>query len=123
MHFLSELLENKFKENNISIPSFFHNSNLYNKGCKLTRHDTTSNKSGSMVSYDSCRPLTKDELFILLYVDDGALIFTNRSDVILGSKIAFTQMERMGLNMHVGKREEKSKTEFMFYPSRETMQI
>ena len=82
MYFLSELLENKFKENNISIPSFCHNSNLYNKGGKLIRHDTTSNKGGKMVSYNSRRPLTKDELFLLLYVDDGALIFTNKSDAI-----------------------------------------
>ena len=44
MHFLSELLEKKFKENNISILSFFHNSNLNNKCCKLIRHDTTSTK-------------------------------------------------------------------------------
>ena len=99
MHSLSELLETKFKENNISIPSFFHNSNLYNKGGKLIRHETTISKTGKMASYNSRRPLTKDELFLLLYVDDGALIFTNRSDTILGSKIAFTQMERMGLNI------------------------
>ena len=105
MHFLSELLEKKFKEINISIPSFFHNSNLYNKDGKLIRHDTTSNKGGKMASFNSRRPLTKDELFLLLYVDDGALIFTNRLVSILGSKIAFTQMERMGLNMHVGKGE------------------
>ena len=58
-----------------------------------------------MASFNSRRPLTKDELFLLLYVDDGALIFTNRLVSILGSKIAFTQMERMGLNMHVGKGE------------------
>ena len=29
----------------------------------------------------------------------------------------------MGLNMHVGKGGNKSKTEAMFFPSRETMQI
>ena len=123
MHFLSELLEKKFKEINISIPSFFHNSNLYNKGGKLIRHETTINKGGKMASYNSRCPLTKDELFLLLYVDDGALMFTNSSDAILGSSIAFTQMERMGLNMHVGKGEKKPKTEAMFFPSRETMQI
>ena len=50
-------------------------------------------------------------------------MFTNSSDAILGSSIAFTQMERMGLNMHVGKGEKKPKTEAMFFPSRETMQI
>ena len=82
IHFISELLENELKENDISIPSFFHNSNLYNKGGKLIRHETTINKGGKMASYNSRRPLTKDELFLLLYVDDGALIFTNKSDAI-----------------------------------------
>ena len=96
MYFLSELLKKKFKENNISIPRFFHDSNLYNKGGKLIRHDTTSNKCGKMISYNFRCPLTKDELFLLLYIDDGTLIFINRSDTILGSNIAFTRMERMG---------------------------
>ena len=50
-------------------------------------------------------------------------MFTNSSDAILGSSIAFTQMERMGLIMHVGKGEKISKTEAMFFPSRETMKI
>ena len=59
-----------------------------------------------MVSYNFRRPLTKDELFLLLYNDDGAIIFTNRSDEILGSTIAFTHMKRIDLNMHVGKREQ-----------------
>ena len=76
-----------------------------------------------MALYNSRRSLTKDEVFLLLYMNDGALIFTNRSDAILGSKIAFTQMERMGMNMHVGKGEKISKTEGMFFSSRETMQI
>ena len=71
----------------------FDNSNLYNKGGKVIRHDTTSNKGGKMVSFNSRRPLTKDELFLLLYVDNGALIYTNRSDSILDLKIAFTQMK------------------------------
>ena len=62
-----------------------------------------------MVSYNTRRPLTKDELFLLLYVNDYALIFTNRSDAIVGSKIAFIQMERMGLNTHVGKGGKKIK--------------
>ena len=109
IHFLSELVENKFKESDISILIFFHKSNLYDKGGKLIRHKTTINKSGKIASYNSRRPLIKDELFLFLYVDDGALIFTNRSDAILGSTIAFTQMERMGLNMHVGKGEKNQK--------------
>ena len=56
MHFLLEVLENKFKENNISISSFFNKSNLYNKYGTLIRHDTTSNKGGNGVIYLSLFP-------------------------------------------------------------------
>ena len=63
MHFLAEILEKKWNENNILIPSFFHNSNLPNKGGKLIRHDTSYNKKGGLASYKSQRPFTKDELF------------------------------------------------------------
>ena len=51
MHFLAEILEQKWKENNILIPNFYHNSNLYNKGGKLIRHNTTCNKKGGLSSY------------------------------------------------------------------------
>ena len=43
------------------------------------------------------------------------LIFTNRSDALLGSKIAFTQMKRTDLNMHVGIEDVKSKAKAMFF--------
>ena len=62
----------------------------------MIRHDTISNKCGKMISYSFRCPLTKDELFLLLYIDDGALIFINRPDTILSSNIAFTRMERIG---------------------------
>ena len=115
MYFLVERLEQKWNEKHILIPSFYHNSNLSNKSEKLIRHETSCNKNGNSASYKSQRPFTKDEFFLLLYVDDGALIFTNRSDAILRSKIAFTQMKRMGLNMHLGIGDKKSKTEAMFF--------
>ena len=49
-------------------------------------------------------------------------IFTNRSDALLGSKIAFTQMKRTDLNMHVGVEDVKSKAKAMFFPTRENIQ-
>ena len=122
MHFLAEILEQKWKENNILIPTFYHNSNLYNKGGKLIRHNTICNKKGGLSSYKYRRPFTKDELFSLLYVDDGVLIFINRSDAILRSKIAFMQMKRMGLNMHVGIGDKQSKTKDIFFPTRDNIQ-
>ena len=66
MYFLVEILEQKWNENNILIPSFYHNSNLPNKGGKLIKHDTSYNEKGGLASYNSQRPFTKDELFLLL---------------------------------------------------------
>ena len=61
---------------------------------------------------------TKDELFLFLYVDDGALPFLSRSDALLGSEITLREMSRLGLTMHVGKGEKASKTEAVSFPSR-----
>ena len=105
------------------IPSFYHNSNLYNKCGKLIRNDISHHKGSKLSSYSSRHPLTKNELFLLLYVDDGAIMFTNRQDTILRSRIAFLQMKRIVLNMHIAIDDKQSKTEAVFFPSRETIQI
>ena len=55
---------------------------------------------------------------MFLYVDDGAFVFNNKKYLKSGSLIAFTQMKRLGLNMHVGIGNKTSKTEAMYIPSR-----
>ena len=62
-------------------------------------------------------PLTLDDFFLLLYVDDGALMFSSRNKAILGSNIIFEQMARMRLKMNVGTRSKASKTESVYFPS------
>ena len=62
--------------------------------------------------------MTKDEIFLLLYVDDGALPFVSRGDTILGTNISFETMARLGLNMHIGTKNKASKTEAVYFPSR-----
>ena len=47
----------------------------------MIRHDAAHNKCGKMASYNSRRFFTTDQLFLLLYVDDGAIIFTNITNV------------------------------------------
>ena len=42
--------------------------------------------------------------------------------MILRSKISFTQMKRMGLNMHARIGDKQSKTEAKFSPTRENIQ-
>ena len=41
---------------------------------------------------------------------------------MLGSKITFMQMKRIGLNMHVGIGDKQSKTEAMFIPTKANIQ-
>ena len=62
--------------------------------------------------------LTIDEIFLLLYVDDGALMFNNKEETIKGSKIAFQQMKILGLTMHVGVEKKNRRLKLYFFPSR-----
>ena len=89
---------------------FYHNSNLCHKKGNLTCHKMKD------------KFFTKDELFLFLYVDDGALPFLSRLDALLGSEITLREMSRLGLNIHLGKGEKSSKTEAVFSPSRTKMQ-
>ena len=101
-----ELVEEKLRENNISKIQFCHDTNAYYKGGQVLRQKFKK------------KFITKDEAFLLLYVDDGASLFNSRNDAIVGTNIIFNQMKRMGLNMHVGSGKKASKTEAVFFPSR-----
>jgi len=54
---------------------------------------------------------------MLTYVDDGAMIFDTRNNLIRGSSIACRIMAKWGLTVYVGYDRKKSKTETMFIPS------
>ena len=56
------------------------------------------------------------ELYYLLYVDDGAFIFTNRRDMIKATRIIHETMARFGLIMHIGRDGKPSKTEAVYHP-------
>ena len=53
MQFLAELLEKKWRENEIKMILFYHNSNLFHKDGKLINHKMKDNF------------FTKDELFLM----------------------------------------------------------
>ena len=61
---------------------------------------------------------TTTDIFLLLYVDNGALPFVSREDTILSTNISFKTMARLGLNMHVGTKDKYSKIEAVYFPSR-----
>ena len=69
-------------------------------------------KDGQLIKHKfRKRYLTRDELFILLYVDDAAIFFTSRNDAILGTNVIFREVIRLGLNMYrgIGKKTRKWK--------------
>ena len=96
----------KLRETNIAKIQFCHDTNAYYNGGQVLRQKYKK------------KYITKDEAFLLLYVDDGASLFNSRNDAIIGTNIIFNQMKRMGLNMHVGSGKKASKTEAVFFPSR-----
>ena len=100
MHGVSQVLLDELKKNNIDSPFFMHNSN--NTGPIRLHKLNTSN------SHMYSPPL-------LLYVDDGAFVFTNRSDASDGSQIAVNIMDQSGLTIHVGQNETKPKSEAVFF--------
>ena len=102
-----ELLGKTIRGNYMSKIEFCHDTfNAYYKGERVLRQKFKKKFT------------TKDEAFLLLYVDDGASLFNSRNDDIVGTNIIFNQMKRMGLNMHVGSGKKASKTEAVFFPSR-----
>lgn len=54
----------------------------------------------------------KYDLFLLLYVNDGAGHFSSLSDAIMGSNIIFHT--RLSLNIHINRNNKISKTEAVF---------
>ena len=95
------MLDGKWRLNNITKIPFFHYTNTI-----LIKH---INKK---------RFLIKDEIFILLHIDDGVLPVVSGEDTILGTNIVFEIMARLGLNMHVGTKNKASKTEAVSFPSK-----
>ena len=59
--------------------------------------------------------LKKDDLFQLLYVDDGAGIFSSLSDAIISSNIIFHEIARLYLNMYIGRNYKPSMMEAVFF--------
>ncbi len=60
--------------------------------------------------------LTAVEILQCLYVDDGAFIFASRTDLKKGLTLIYKHFEQVGLEMHIGRGENPSKTECVFFP-------
>jgi hypothetical protein len=82
-------------------------SELANGGGKLRGHLPKDYLSWS---------LTAVEILQCLYVDDGAFIFTSRTDLTMGLDLIYKHFARFGLEMHIGREGFPSKTECVFFP-------
>jgi hypothetical protein len=65
--------------------------------------------------YNSTR-LTTFKTFQLLYVDDSAFPFPDCSTLIVGINLIYSHFACIGLEIHIGRGEESSKTECVFFP-------
>ena len=72
---------------------------------QLTGHDRNSLSTGDIF-----------QVIQILYVDDGAFVFESREDAKLGLEVIHKSFKRLGLELHLGHGETKSKTEAMFIP-------
>jgi exonuclease III len=101
MQAMAEALEKEWTASEIDIPQFRHFEKV--NGGRLLGQDWKA--KGKLL-----------ELYYLLYVDDGAFIFTSRRDMIKASRIIHQTMARFGLIMHIGRDGKPSKTEAMYHP-------
>ena len=106
MQVVSQVIQDEFDKNNIDSPVFHHNHNVSGP-IRLHKQKTESSET--------------DRLSQLLYVDDGALIFTNKSDTCIGIQIVIDIMCQFGLTVHAGQNNTKAKSEAVFFPCRSTI--
>jgi hypothetical protein len=109
MSAFAETLESEWKNAGIEVCTVKSviGSQLANGGGKLQRHLPKDYLS---------KPLTAVEILQCLYFDDGAFIFTSRTDLTTGLDLIHKHFARFGLEMHIGREGSPSKTECVFFP-------
>ena len=106
-------LEVEWMAEDIDIPHFRWFTD--NRGNQLPK--------GQLIGTDARNKGNRDiDVWRSLYVDDMAVIFTNRQDVDKGMKLSVKHFRRFGLSIHTGTLDEegnlvkKSKTEILYIP-------
>jgi hypothetical protein len=99
----AETIEEEWEKAEIEIPSFNFHRNRERPIGRLVGQRTQS--KGTLILLNN-----------LLYVDDGAFIFTNREDMEKAAGLIFDHFAKFGLIMHIGTNGKKSKTEAVYYP-------
>jgi exonuclease III len=61
----------------------------------------------------------KFEHFYSLFADDAAFNFESREDMVIGMEYLYKHLKSFGVDMHVGRGGEKSKTVAMYFPAKD----
>ena len=101
----SEILDATWTSSNITKPQF-HRGDMTN----------TQSKSNKLTGHNINRDAPHSSTFNTFHIN-GSFIFQSCADLINGLEIINTIFNAMGLEMHVGKGETKSKTEAMYFPT------
>eukprot|EP00956_Cyclotella_meneghiniana_P028082 scaffold64553_cov36-Cyclotella_meneghiniana.AAC.3 len=106
MSAVAETLDIELEKNNIEKP-VCHGVDMNNLDKGLLTGQTPRN-------FNSGRTF---KVLEFLYIDDGAFVFGSRANLIKGLKLIRKCFAAFGLEMHIGKNGEASKTECIFYPT------
>ena len=106
MSAVAETLDIELEKNNIEKP-VCHGVDINNLDKGLLTGQTPRNFSSGRTF----------KLLEFLYIDDGAFVFGSRANLIKGLKLIRKCFAAFGLEMHIGKNGEASKTECIFYPT------
>jgi hypothetical protein len=103
MQAFAETLEQNWRKWGLDPPEF----KFMDRGLK---------SKGRLLNQSTAATGTAFNLFYLLFVDDGAFLFNTKEQLIKGAELLYDHFHKFGLKMHIGKHNEASKTEIMYFP-------
>jgi hypothetical protein len=107
MSAVAETLESAWKKANIKVLTVAHSpDDAFDTGCVR----------GHTPRMYLFRRLTAYKIYQLLYVDDGAFPFQTRAALIKGLTLVHSHLACFGLEVHIGRNGDPSKTECVFFP-------
>ena len=101
----AETLEKEWTKSGLSMITLQQRSRSPQDTDNLTGHKVKTFSQGNLLT-----------LFCVLYVDDGAFHFENRLQLELVLSLIHNHFIKFGLEMHIGRGNKASKTEYIFFP-------
>ena len=102
----AETLEKEWTLNGLTKSKFSRNNNSPLSDSQLISHPMRSFDRGALF-----------ELFCMLHVDDADFVFESRHQLETGTPLLLRHFAKFGLEMHIEKEKNHSKTECVFFPT------